>query len=527
MPLTRICTLSGKEFEITDDDLHFYEKISPILGGKKYLIPPPTLCPEERMRRRLSWRNMHSLYKTKCAITQKDIISLYSPNRPYRSVDQAIWWGDTIDSSDYKRDYDPSGKFYTELDALMRSMPLFCLSNEYRTNENAEYVQGTNNVKNSYLVFNAMATNNCEYSDSIYHAEDCFDDYFCRESQDCYDCISMLRCQSCISLEESEDCARVDFSYNCKGCQDCLLSYGLTNQQYMIANVQYTKTTYEEAKKKYIKNNDSYDYIALSRIFANMKSMNPIEKTIIYNSENVSGNHISNCFNVQGSYDTSDSKNCKYIATFSKAEDCYDCFSWWYMAENCYECVAVGNSVSGLMGCYAVWWGSARVYYSYSCLDCQDCFGCVGLRDKKYCILNKQYTKEEYEVLARKIIEDMIHDGEWGEYLAPSISPFGYNETMANLYFPLSREEALAKWYQWNDYEAPRPEAEKYIPASKLPDDITKIPDDILNWAIECSVSGKYYKITRPELEFYRKHMLSIPTKHPDIRRKERFDRRV
>jgi hypothetical protein len=80
--------------------------------------------------------------------------------------------------------------------------------------------------------------------------------------------------------------------------------------------------------------------------------------------------------------------------------------------------------------------------------------------------------------------------------------------------------------FQWNDYEPTKPEAVRYIPASRLPEDISSIPDDITNWAIECEVSGKYYKITRPELDFYRKHHLPIPRKHYDVRRKERFERR-
>jgi hypothetical protein len=37
----------------------------------------------------------------------------------------------------------------------------------------------------------------------------------------------------------------------------------------------------------------------------------------------------------------------------------------------------------------------------------------VGLHDKSYCILNKQYTKEEYEELVPKIIEKMMKDDEW------------------------------------------------------------------------------------------------------------------
>jgi hypothetical protein len=56
---------------------------------------------------------------------------------------------------------------------------------------------------------------------------------------------------------------------------------------------------------------------------------------------------------------------------------------------------------------------SARIHYSEALLDCQDCFACVGLRHKQYCILNKQYTRDEYEVLVPRIIEHMKKTGEW------------------------------------------------------------------------------------------------------------------
>lgn len=51
-----------------------------------------------------------------------------------------------------------------------------------------------------------------------------------------------------------------------------------------------------------------------------------------------------------------------------------------------------------------------------------------------------------------------------------------------------------------------------------LPEDISKIPDDILNWAIECEVTKKPFRIIKQELEFYRKHNIPIPRRHPDQR---------
>lgn len=118
-------------------------------------------------------------------------------------------------------------------------------------------------------------------------------------------------------------------------------------------------------------------------------------------------------------------------------------------------------------------------------------------------------------------------DGEWGEFFPASISPFGYNETVAQEYFPLTKSEATKDGiFNWSAYEAPFPKVEKIIPAEKLPDDITKIPDDILNWAIECEVSGKPFRIIKQELEFYRKHHLPIPRRHPDVRHADRMKMR-
>jgi len=81
----------------------------------------------------------------------------------------------------------------------------------------------------------------------------------------------------------------------------------------------------------------------------------------------------------------------------------------------------------------------------------------------------------------------------------------------------------MGEIFNWSDYEAPFPKVEKIISASKLPENITDIPDDILNRAIECEITKKPFKIIKEELDFYRKHNLPIPRKHPDQRHLDRM----
>jgi hypothetical protein len=150
----------------------------------------------------------------------------------------------------------------------------------------------------------------------------------------------------------------------------------------------------------------------------------------------------------------------------------------------------------------------------------------VGLKHKKYCILNRQYTQDEYERLVPQIIEHMRQGGEWGEFFPTTLSPFPYNETLAQESFPLSKEEILKRGWMWREQKDEMPKVEKVIVARNLPDSIEDVPDDILNWAVECEVTKRPFKIIKPELEFYRKMKLPVPHFHPDERHCRRMELR-
>ena len=91
---------------------------------------------------------------------------------------------------------------------------------------------------------------------------------------------------------------------------------------------------------------------------------------------------------------------------------------------------------------------------------------------------------------------------------------------------PLTKEEALKKGFNRNDYETPFPQVEKTLKANELPDDIQKVSNQILDQAIVCEVTGKPFRIVKQELEFYRTHNIPLPHRHPDQRRKERMSLR-
>jgi len=95
------CKKCTQNFEITNQDLEFYKKISPKFDWKVYEISAPTLCPDCRQQRRLSFRNERNLYRRKCDATGKSIISIYSPDKEYKVYNSDFWWSDKWDAMDY------------------------------------------------------------------------------------------------------------------------------------------------------------------------------------------------------------------------------------------------------------------------------------------------------------------------------------------------------------------------------------------------------------------------------------------
>jgi hypothetical protein len=153
------------------------------------------------------------------------------------------------------------------------------------------------------------------------------------------------------------------------------------------------------------------------------------------------------------------------------------------------------------------------------CINSKNILGCVGMQRNDFCILNMQYTPEDYVRVATQIIEDMMKRGEWGEYLHPQLSFFSYHETVAHEYFPLTKDEALLKGFRWRDEVPHRIDAPL---VAAVPETIQEVSDEITKRAIPCELTGKPFKITPYELQIYRALGIPLPRICPDERHKAR-----
>ncbi len=225
--------------------------------------------------------------------------------------------------------------------------------------------------------------------------------------------------------------------------------------------------------------------------------------------------------NVTQAFNTQDSQDCRFICDGVGCRDCQDCNETGF-CELSYEVIEIFPK--GYNDLFCVFGAeTTSLIYCDHCYNSRHLFGCVGLRRNEFCILNRQYTEAEYERLIPQIIQRMRSDGEWGEFFPAALSRFAYNETVAQEYFPLKKEEVMKRGWKWREGSDELPNVQKVIEAKQLPDSIDAIPDDILQWAIRCEVTDRPFKIIKQELDFYRDIKLPVPHLHPDERHKQRM----
>ncbi len=111
---TRNCQNCKNQFTIEPGDFVFYEKFG---------VLAPKMCSLCRAQRRLAFRNERTLYKRRCDRCKKDVVSMYSPNKPYTVWCHDCWFSDDWDARDYGRPYDSSRSFFEQFKALWNEVP--------------------------------------------------------------------------------------------------------------------------------------------------------------------------------------------------------------------------------------------------------------------------------------------------------------------------------------------------------------------------------------------------------------------
>ena len=504
----RACQNCKKDFIIEREDFDFYQKMK---------VPPPTFCPRCRYERRIIFRTVRQLFRGKEAINGKEIFMGISPEAGIPVYVLSYWNSDAWDAMGYGRDYDFSRPFFEQIRELFYAVPFPAKSMQRCIN--SEYSNACDDMKNAYLCFNATFMEECAYCVNGSALKRCFDMTSCYNDELCYENVRVDKSYHTFGSIMSESCINVWFSKNCIGCNNC---FGCVNQRhasYKIFNVQYTKEEYFKKLESF--KLDTWEGFSNAREKAEDFWLKfPIKYMLGYRNHDVLGEDIKDSKNVKNCYIVKRGENLKYVqdVSFGGASNSYDYTCWGVDASQIYECMIVGEQVDQMKFCFDTWPVSQECEYCLNCRRVNNCFACVGLKDKQYCIFNKQYTKEEYIVLVSKIKEHMNQMPfvdkrgniyRYGEFFPVEFSVFAYNETLINDQFPSNKEDAEKRGFMWR--ESNRKIYDTTIKAEDLPNAISDINENILKEIIACLHCKKAYRIILDELNFLKSSGLPLP----------------
>ncbi len=520
---SRICQNCKTDFTITPDDFSFYEKIK---------VPAPTFCPECRMIRRLSWRNNRSLYKRECHLCKKTVIGMYAEDGAPVMCSEC-YNSDAWDRHAYARSVDWSKDFFSQIYEIFKKQPRVF---QYRigTVVNSDFGNSVVNSKDVYLGYSIIESENIMYSESVDKSRDSIDSLIAHEIDQCSWNISSDKNYNSHFLVQSQSNIDSYFLFDCTNCQHCCLSNNLRNQSYVFENKKLSKEAYAE-KIKELQLYSRTGFESAKKRFTDIVRESIHKYAQIYASVNVTGDFVNNAKNSLASFDIQSSEDIKYSARIIKSKDMYDCYAvltgeleyeTMSGSENCYKQI-------GSMLCFS----SKDIEYSMFCRNCSNCFGCIGLKNSSYCILNTQYTKEEYEILVPKIRQHMLdmpyidnlgRKFTYGEFFPYEFSPFSYDETVAQYYFPLDENGITHLGYKFISRD--RKSNVITITSEEIPDSINDVSDSILNETLGCVHGGECehqctvaFRVTQKELQFLQSKNLPLPNKCPNCRHYERL----
>lgn len=514
--MKKTCIKCNSNFIVDEDDQSFYEKMK---------VPVPNVCPDCRFMMRGLYRNEVSLYSNQvCALCKNNMVTMYNPKSSYVVYCSDCYSGDGWDSKEYAMEYDYSRTFFSQLGELVKKVPKMNLYVTYANGPivDSPFNNGFGGAKNCYFLFNGGPAENTMYSRGVKDCKDLLDSYFSTNIENSYEVINTHHSSNIFYSQNVTNSNNCYFSRNCSGCMDCFGCVNLRNKRHCWFNEQITKEEYQIKLDQVL---GSYRNIeSMKDTFDSFKITQPHRENNNIKTVDCQGDYLSECKEVKNSLEVAKSENCKDIFSSKQIKNSIGVFGYGFGAEYLLETVSTGHS-SNVIGSYGID-QSMDIEYSFSCFPSnKNLIGCDSLKNSSYCILNKQYTKEEYEKLREHIVKELISINAYGLMMPPELAPFAYNETIAQDNFPLTKEEALAQGFRWED-DIQMTKGKETMLTENIPDHIKDVQDLIIAEVLKCKSCERNYKITGQELHFYRKMNLPIPRKCFYCRHQDRIVRR-
>lgn len=513
-PGERVCALMGEKWFMDEEEIGWY---------KKFNVPPSKYSPLNRMRIMHGYFIMYNIFYNKHADTGRQMMATIPPASGFRVLEDKEW---------YERDFSEKGisldinrSFFDQLYDLSLSVPLPAHDNIVPPENSIAFLSFGD--QDSCLVMASRAKRSFVCSNA-FDTEDSAEIIMGTNVKESYQTINSSNLFRCKFVQDSRDCQNCYFLFDCRNCEFC---FGATNQRhkkYLWFNEQLSKEEYErrlagvdllsfKIREEYRKR--FADFVQTQAVWPENSNLNTQNSTGEYLEDTIDARE---CYHVRGGSRDIDhvtwclgapSTACAYCGGATGSTDCY----YSVGVTNCHRAFFNMNIVTN----------SQELEYCTRCFDCENCFGCVGLRRKKFCILNKQYSEDEYWKTLDALKCRLLESGEYGDIPGLRFSTQHWS-SLQDL-FEIDKATALKLGGRDFDLVSQGADGQEIAPEIILP--LETIPDRLSSDDYE-NLPGKFYfdplvgrrfSFMKPELAMYQKLEIAPPRQHPRTRLMETY----
>ena len=337
--------------------------------------------------------------------------------------------------------YDEKKSFFDQFTHLFRAIQLPGFHHYYSV-ENSEYSNHISSTSHAYSSFHV--TGDCErvmyslstkiYAKNVYNSVMTW-----IYSENVYQSLGTIRSMNVYYSKYIQDSHDIWFSCDLIGCSECIFCHDQANISYAIDNVIYPKEIYEAKKQEILSRRWEFDhYYAV---------LAPLGKS--RGSSRTTGKYCSQSEDVENGNYSIHVKNGKNILFTGHPDGLSDVYNSLFVSAGSgyYGACGVGGDSEEIYNSISIM-RSFECYYSYFLERCSFCIGCVGLKNKSYCILNKQYTQDEWYIAAEKIFASMEASNTLWEYFPGEICPFYIEDSLAGMMLgDIAKSSLSEKWF--------------------------------------------------------------------------------
>ena len=499
------CSISGEKRILTEKEINVYQK---------HDAPPLDYSPLVRMQMLTTQWPGGQWWYNKHAETGAPIITAVHPATGIRVLPDKEWF--EKDFGEINLDVDFEKPFLDQLLELRRKVPSSAGRN-FKEVENSIALVSLGDV-NSYFVVLSRSKNSF-FSVSALDTESSAEVYNSSSITNSYQIVHSDRVYNSQYVRESRDCINSAFLFDCRNVENCFGATNKRNKSYLWFNEQLTKEEWEKRRAE-------VDLGSRAEAKKWLDKFDDLVKTAVWpenfneHNENSTGEYLTKATNCDS----------VYYADGGARDEFHTSWSLGNCERNAYAS-SMSNSQDNYFSCDVVECNKTRysymlmrcqnVEYSTECYDCEDCFGCVGLRRKKFCILNKQYTEEDYWNKLDELKCAMLVRGEYGEFLPAKMSPAYFPEGGSVRYY-LADPDTFAKKVNAHDFKADADGAigsvlsgaENVPDSMTIPDSIDDIDEAWVSKPVQDATYSRRFSLLAPEVSLYKKLRVAPPTSH-------------